>query len=113
MKRMLVALIYVGFMALPVLAQTGHHERILGTVSTIQDSRLEVKGTTGKTSTVFLTDKTKLLRGRETVKRADIRTGDRVVVTAMSMRGADGKSMLMAEEVRFGIAPVGKPKGKK
>jgi hypothetical protein len=112
-KRMLVALIYAGLAAFPVLAHNGHHERIMGTVSTIQDTRLEVKGTTGKTSIVFLTDKTKLLRGREIVRRADIRTGDRVVITAMSMKGSDGKSMLMAEEVRLGVAPVAKPTTKK
>ena len=113
MKRMLVALIYVGLTVFPALAHNGHHDKIMGTVATIQDTRLEVKGTTGKISNIFLTDKTKLLRGRETVKRADIKTGDRVVVTAMSMKGADGKSMLMAEEVQLGIAPAAKPKPKK
>jgi hypothetical protein len=112
-KRMLVALTYIGLSALPVLAHSGHHERIMGTVSTIQDTRLEIKVTTGKTSNVFLTEKTKLLRGKETVKRADIRTGDRVVISAMSMKGSDGKPMLMAEEVRLGSAPLEKLKTKK
>jgi hypothetical protein len=113
MKRTLVALIYVGLTVFPAVAHNGHHDKIMGTVATIQDTRLEVKGATGKTSTVFITEKTKLLRGREAVKRADIKTGDRVVVTAMSMKGADGKPMLMAEEVRFAVGQVEKPRAKK
>jgi hypothetical protein len=112
-KRILVAIAFVGLTAFPVFAHNGHHDRIMGTVSTIQDTRVEVKGNTGKTSTIVLTDKTKVLRGTQALTRAEIREGDRVVVIAMSMKGSDGKPMLMAEEVRLGVAPVAKPKAKK
>ena len=45
------------------------------------------------------------------MKRADLKEGDRVVVTATPMKGADGKTMLMAEQVSLGAAA--KPKAGK
>jgi len=47
------------------------------------------------------------------VKRTEIHEGDRLVVTAMSTKGSDGKAMLVAEEVRLGTAPPTKTNGKK
>ena len=112
MKRVMLAIVLVGLLTSPAKAHIGHHDRIMGTVSAIHDTRLEIKGTTGKTSTVVLTDQTKVLQGAHAVKRTDIKEGARVVVTAMSMKGADGKAMLMAEEVRLGTAPAPKAKAR-
>ena len=47
------------------------------------------------------------------MKRTDIHEGDRLVVTATSTKGSDGKAMLVAEEVRLGTAPPTKTNGKK
>ncbi len=112
MKKVMTAIALVGLLTCPAQAHIGHHERVMGTVSAIHDTRLEIKGTTGKTSTVVLTGQTKVLQGVHAVKRSDINEGARVVVIAMSMKGADGKAMLMAEEVRLGITPTPKAKAR-
>ncbi len=112
MKQAVLAIALVALLTSPAKAHIGHHARIMGTVSAIHETRLEITGTTGKTSIVVLTDKTKVLRDEHAVKRTDIKKGARVVVTAMPMKGSDGKPMLMAEEVRLGRATPGKAKGK-
>ena len=91
-------------------AHEGHGQKIMGTVAAIHDTQLEVKGTNGKTSTIVLDEKTKVLKGKMAMKRTDLKEGDRVVVTAMPMKGADGKTMLMAEQVNLGAAPAAKAK---
>lgn len=90
-----------------VLAHEGHAHKVMGTVSVIHENHLEVKGTDAKTSTFTLTDKTKIVKGKTVVKATDIKEGDRVVVTASEEKGADGKTMLVASEVRLGtgVAP--------
>lgn len=113
MKRVLIAVAFVASAAFPVLAHQGHHNRIMGMVSMIHDTHLEVKGTTGKISTIVLDEHTKVLKGTDAVKRTAIRDGDRVVVTAMTMKSSDGKPMLLAEEVRLAAAPAAKPTRKK
>jgi hypothetical protein len=85
----------------------------MGTVLATWDATLEVKTTTGKTMTIILNDKTKVLKGTQAVKRTEIHDGDRVVITAMSTKGSDGKAMLVAEEVRLGTAPPTKTNGRK
>jgi len=111
-KKVFVAIALVGLLAFPVKAHIGHHDRIMGTVSAIHDTHLEIKGTTGKTATVVLTDKTKVLRGEHAGKRTDIKEGVRVVVTAMPMKGSDGKPILVAEEVRLGTPAPAKAKAR-
>lgn len=114
MKNVLLLTFALGVASAPLtIAHEGHGQKIMGTVSAIHDTRLEVKGTNGKTSTLVLDDKTKVLKGKMAMKRADLKEGDRVVVTAMPMKGADGKTMLMAEQVSLGVAPAAKPKAKK
>ena len=93
-------------------AHEGHHTRIMGTVAAIHGTQLEVKDTGGKTSTIALDDKTRVRKGTASLKRDDLKAGDRVVVTAMTMKGSDGKPMLMAEEVRVGAAAAA-AKGRK
>jgi hypothetical protein len=97
---------------LPLLAHTGHHEKVMGTVVAIRDATLEVKTTAGKTAAIVLNDRTKVFKGAQAVKRTEIHDGDRVVVTAMSMKGSDGKAMLVAEEIRLGTSPPTKTNGK-
>ena len=112
MKQLFIAIVGVVSFGLPLLAHTGHHEKVMGTVVAIRDATLEVKTTAGKTAAMVLNDKTKVFKGAQAVKRNEIHEGDRVVVTAMSTKGSDGKAMLVAEEVRLGTSPPTKTNGK-
>jgi len=93
----------VAALAIP-LAHEGHVHKVMGTVSTLHENHLEVKATDGKTSTITLNEKTKILRGKAKVKVKDIQPGERVVVTATETKGKDGKTTMIATEVRMGAA---------
>ena len=95
----------------PAWAHEGHAHKIMGTVSAIHDNHLEVKATDGKTATMTITEKTKVVRGKAVLKASDIRTGDRVVVTATETKGKDGKTSLVANQIQLGTAAT--PSAKK
>jgi hypothetical protein len=69
---------------------------------------LEVKTTDGKTTVVTLTDKTKVKRGDATAALDSIKQGERVVVTAVETKGKDGKTVMVASEVRMAVSAAGK-----
>ena len=87
-----------------VFAHEGHVHKVMGTVTTLHENHLEVKATDGKTSTITLNEKTKILRGKTTVRVEELKPGERVVVTATETKGKDGKATLVATEVRLGPA---------
>jgi hypothetical protein len=90
----------------PVLAHPGHDHQIMGTVAVVHENRLEVKSADGKTTSVItLNEKTRIVRGSATVKTDAIKTGERVVVTAVETKGKDGKAVMVAKEVRLAAAP--------
>ena len=95
---------FLGLAFVPVLAHEGHEHTVMGTVSMIHDTHLEVEGTDGKASTFMLDDKTKILRGTTARKMSDIKSGDRVVVTAEETEDKSGKSMMIVKEVRLGAS---------
>lgn len=96
---LIVALAIPGY----TFAHEGPH-KIMGTLTALHENHLEVKATDGKISTITLNEKTKVLRGKATVKADDIKPGERVVVTAMEIKGKDGKTTMVATEVRLGAA---------
>lgn len=83
-------------------AHEGHLHKVMGTVAVIHENHLEVKATDGKIATITLDNKTKVLRGKTTLKVADIKVGDRVVVSARQVKGKDGKTTLVAAQVNLG-----------
>ncbi|MBM3779677.1 MAG: hypothetical protein FJW23_15800 [Acidimicrobiia bacterium] len=85
-------------------AHEGHEHKVMGTVSALEAHQLGVKATDGATSTITLNAKTTILRGKTKVAEADIRTGERVVVTYTESKGKDGKTARTATEVRLGAA---------
>jgi translation initiation factor IF-1 len=105
-RRLVSGLALVTALAIPgfVLAHEGHAHKVMGTVTVLHENHLEVKATDGKTSTITLNEKTKILRGKARVKLDDIKPGDRVVVTALETKGKDGKATMVATEVRLGVA---------
>ena len=104
MKQTFIVIASVVSLAVPLLAHTGHHEKVMGTVLAVRDATVEVKTSAGKKAAIVLNDKTKVFKGVQAVKRTEIHEGDRVVISAMPTKGSDGKSMLVAEEVRLGTA---------
>jgi hypothetical protein len=79
----------------------------MGTVALVQDHRIEVKATDGKTVTITTTSRTKVTHDRTVMKASDIHVGDRVVITATEKKDGEGKTTLTASEVRLG-APAAK-----
>ena len=73
------------------LAHEGHPHRFLGTVSAVQSGQLEVKTTDGKTVAFTLDVKTVVQQGRVKADVKEIKTGERVVVSALPV--AAGKVM--------------------
>jgi len=72
-------------------AHEGHPHRFLGTVSAVHDGQLEVKTTDGKTVVFMLDAKSVLQQGRVKVDAKELKTGERVVVSALPV--AAGKVM--------------------
>ena len=108
-KRLMIGLALIAALAAPrvVGAHEGHAHKMMGTVAAWHDNQLEVKAEDGKTSTITLDEKTRILRGKAKVTAQDITPGERVVVTAMEKKGPDGKSVMIASEVR--LAETGRP----
>ena len=84
----------------------GHEQKFMGTVTSIEGEHLEITTTEGKPVMIMLDGKTKILRGKETQKASDIKSGDRIVATTVDGKHKDGKTMLMAKEIRLGTAPA-------
>jgi len=113
MRNALLVVLTTVVMAPWVLAHEGHAHKVMGTVSVIHENHLEVKDKDDKTSTFVLNEKTKILRGKSLVKATEIKEGDRVVVTASEEKGADGKTTLVATEVRLGTSAAAPSDGGK
>jgi hypothetical protein len=80
----------------------------MGTVSMHHENHLEIKAADGETSTITLNEKTKMLRGKAKAAADDIKPGERVVVTATETTGKDGKTAMIATEVRLPEAVASK-----
>jgi hypothetical protein len=91
-----------------VRAHEGHVHKVMGTVATRHENHLQVKATDGKTSTITLNAKTKILRGKTPVKIADIKDGERIVVSATETKGKDGKTTLVATQVSLAVPAAAK-----
>lgn len=90
--------------AIEAVAHEGHDHKVMGTVSVIHEQHLEVKTKAGQTTTFVLDADTKVLRDGTPIKAADLKVGDRVVVTA-----AQTKAGMVAKEIRVGANVQAKP----
>lgn len=106
MKKVLLALAFTLALAPLASAHEGHAKKMLGTVTAINGDHLEITTAPGKSSTIMLNDKTKILKGKAPHKAGDIKVGDRVVVTASDVKGKDGKVMWMAKHIALGTDAV-------
>ncbi len=104
MKKLLIALMLTFALTPLAYAHKGHDHKIMGTVAAVQDGRLEVKAVDGKTSIIMLNEKTKIVMGKMVHTVADVKVGERVVVTATEVKGKDGKAVLVAKQVALATA---------
>lgn len=113
MKRWLMYVVVIGLVSFwPIagaLAHPGHAHKVMGTVTAIQDNRVEVKDAEGKTTIHLLDVKTKIRRGRAVLRAADIKVGDRVVISSVETKGAAGKAVMTVTNVQVGVTPATTP----
>ena len=97
MKRN-IALVLALCLALagPLLAHGGY-THVIGTVTAMDATHVEVKTRAGKVMSVKLSDGTKFIKSGKAAAASDMQVGERVVIDAKH-RGAD----LEAAEVRLG-----------
>ncbi len=96
-----VALLVAG--ALTVAAHEGHAHTIMGTITAVQATQVDVKTTDGKPHSITLNDKTAITRGTAKLSAKDLAVGQRVVVDV-----GDGKTPLLARAVKVGAEGAGK-----
>ena len=101
MKRLTIFVLLFAAATIPaqLLAHEGHEPEVMGTVTAVDVSRIEVETTDGKKATILLSKETKYLRGKSSVAAAEIKVGGRIVVTVVKK---DGKKM--ATVVRLAVA---------
>ena len=83
-RMLLCALALVTVVSGAVAAHEGHEHKILGTVTMAASDHVMLKDKAGKDVTVHITDATKVLRDKKPAAVADIKTGMRVMVTAVT-----------------------------
>ncbi|MDP9040080.1 MAG: DUF5666 domain-containing protein [Acidobacteriota bacterium] len=96
MKRLLVMVLTLGLFATAAYAHNGMIH-VMGTVTSITDTSISVKGADGKIQTVAFAPTTKFLRGETAIAAKDIKVGDHTVVHA-TKKG----EQLIAAEVKLG-----------
>ena len=75
-----VAMLVVLGLPVAALAHTGHTHKVMGTVSSVQGKRVEVKGTDGKLVLITLTPKTAITRGKTKLDATALKTGERISI---------------------------------
>ena len=83
----------------------GGHGHLMGTVTKVEGTRLELKTRDGKTAAVKLTDKTVFKKGKEPATASDVSVGQRVMIDT---DGAGDNPA--AVEVQLGALTKAKPK---
>ncbi len=83
-KATVVFLLFVA-LAFPVrlVAHEGHEHKVMGTVTAVEKAHLEVETKDGKKVSILLNKKTKYLKGKSPATAADIKVGDRIVLTVV------------------------------
>ena len=103
MRKSFVIVALAGALLVPVIARAhgGHTHKVMGTVSSVQGTHVEVKTTDGKTVMVMLDAKTAITRGKAKLDASALKTGERVSIDYLQE-----KDMNMARAVKLGAAPA-------
>ncbi len=86
--------------ATPANAHPGHEHKVLGTVTMAASDHVMLEDKDGKGVTIYITSDTKVLKDKEPMTVEDIKTGMRVVVTAVTE-----KEKMLAKTIELGSAP--------
>ena len=100
-RLLLVVCATITLFAAPLRAHEGHEHKILGTVTMAAADHVMLTDKAGKEHTVHITDATKVLREKKPVAVADIKSGMRVVVTAITER-KDNVERMRAKQIDLG-----------
>jgi hypothetical protein len=106
-RRRALALMLAGMavaIPAPLLAHPGHEHKLLGTVTAVAADRLTLEAKDGAAVTVHLDRDTKVTKDKKPAKAADITTGMRVVVTAVTVKDK-GADRTMARRIELGVTP--------
>ena len=79
-----------------LVAHEGHEHKVMGTVTTVDASHVEIETADGKKTSVQLNKQTKYLKGKSPATAADIKVGDRIALTVVEKDGTP-----TAKEVRL------------
>jgi hypothetical protein len=97
MKQLLFAVLALGFLipAVP-MAHPGHDHKLMGTISSIDKTKVVMKTTEGKDMTFEIIPTTNFKQGTKRGMQTDLKAGMRVVVNV-----GDGVEPLKAKEVQY------------
>lgn len=82
-----VLLAAIALMVPARVAAHGGEEHVVGTVASVSDTSITVRTTAGKTVEVALRADTTYSQAQKTIRKGDVRVGDRIVIHAMEMGG--------------------------
>lgn len=102
--RIAVALAVVIGASGALFAHPGHEHKIMGTVTMAGSDHVMVKDKDGKDATVVINKDTKFLRAKQAMKRADMKVGMRIVITAVT-DADDDQSIAKLIELGPDVAP--------
>jgi hypothetical protein len=105
-QRTVVASFLAVFLACgAALAHDGHDHIIMGTVTAVNDTHLEVRTPSGEVLSIAVTPKTSTTRNKRTIQFKEVQAGHRVSVNI-----GNGEDPLIAREIQLGVAvPATKP----
>lgn len=106
-RLLLFVLATLALFAAPLSAHEGHEHKIMGTVTMAAADHVMVKDKAGKEVTVHITEATKVIRDKKPAAVADIKTGMRVVVTAITEK-KDNVEQMRAKQIELGAASTTK-----
>lgn len=89
----------------PVMAHPGHEQKVMGTVTMTAADHVMLKTPDGKDTTIQITKNTRFMKAKKAMKAADMKTGMRVVVTAVTN---EDDTKLIAQVIEMGEAPATK-----
>lgn len=110
--RIAILSVLSGLVSLPAIAHEGHEHgshHLMGTVTAVDASHLELKTTEGKTLSVALTPETEFVKAKATAQAKDVQVGTRVMIDTV-----EGREAATAKKVTIGTAkaePQPTPKG--
>ncbi len=107
-RRIVVTLLLTaGLLATPgaslVRAHEGHEHKVLGTVTMAAADHVMLKDKAGKEVTVYVTKATKVVKARQPMTMADVKSGMRVVITVVTEKVED-QPRALARVIELGAA---------